>query len=251
MSYLNQLSKIIFLIFILFSGCRKERLITENQHQYLPKNRHQPNDQIEEQNLPPISIRDIDGNVYHTVRIGKQTWMMENLKVSRYNDGTPIKNYTDLQKWSNASSGAYCWYDNDLNHKNLGALYNWHAISSGKLAPEGWRIPSLKDWEELTAFIGGKDLAGGALKEKGYQYWFFPNTAATDDHGFSALAAGGIGIAAGFQHLYKSAFFWTSSTHEWNPENVHYVHMSYNHGGALFSNGSKQSGFSVRCIKNE
>src|SRR5574344_55140 len=88
------------------------------------------------------TVTDIDGNVYHTITIGTQTWMVENLKVSKYNDGTAIPNVTDATAWAALTTGAYCDYNNDVaNGTKYGHLYNWYAVNTGKLAPSGWHGP--------------------------------------------------------------------------------------------------------------
>ena len=91
----------------------------------------------------PLTATDIDGNVYHTVTIGTQVWMVENLKTTRYNDGSPIPLVTDSSYWSNLTTPGYCWYNNDTTNKNTyGALYNWYTVNTGKLAPQaGMYLP--------------------------------------------------------------------------------------------------------------
>jgi len=97
------------------------------------------------------SVTDIDGNVYHTVKIGTQVWMAENLKTTKYNDASSIPNLTDNAGWVGLTSGAYCWYNNDaITNKNIyGALYNWYAVNTGKLCPGGWHIPAISEWETM------------------------------------------------------------------------------------------------------
>lgn len=100
---------------------------------------------------PVGPVIDIDGNVYNTVTIGGQTWMVENLKTTMYNDGNPIPNVTDDTEWQMLTTPAYCWYDNDtVNKATYGALYNWFAVNSGKLAPVGWHVSTDEDWEILV-----------------------------------------------------------------------------------------------------
>ena len=105
---------------------------------------------------PPITVTDIDGNVYHLITIGTQVWLVENLKTTRYNDGAPIPLVTDSAAWSLLTTPGYCWYNNDIANKNPnGALYNWFAVNTGKLAPTGWHVPTDAEWTILTTFLGG------------------------------------------------------------------------------------------------
>ena len=143
------------------------------------------------------TVVDIDGNVYHTVTIGTQVWMVENLKTTKYNDGTAIPLVTDSAAWDELTTPGYCWYNNDsATYKNpYGALYNWYAVSTGKLAPTGWHVPTDSEWAVLTTYVGntyygGLDSAGGALKSTDKTYWLSPNTGATNSSGFSALPGG-------------------------------------------------------------
>jgi len=114
-------------------------------------------------NPTPSTVTDIDGNVYHIVAIGTQVWMAENLKTTKYNDGTFIPLVTDSTAWGNLSTPGYCWYNNDAaTYKNTyGALYNWFTVNTGKLSPKGWHIPSDTEWETLITYLGGESLAGG------------------------------------------------------------------------------------------
>src|SRR5674476_633708 len=112
------------------------------------------------------TVTDIEGNVYHTVKIGTQTWMVENLKTTKYKDGTAIPLVTDNKVWINLPTPAYCWYDNDATtYKNTyGALYNWYAVNTGKLAPTGWHIPTDAEWTTLQNYVGGELVAGDKMK---------------------------------------------------------------------------------------
>ena len=109
------------------------------------------------------NVVDIDGNVYHTVTIGTQVWMVENLKTTKYNDGTAIPLVTDNTAWGALTTPGYCWYNNDsATYKNTyGALYNWYAVNTGKLAPTGWHVPTDSEWTVLTTYLGGQSVAGG------------------------------------------------------------------------------------------
>ena len=148
------------------------------------------------------TLTDQDGNVYKSVTIGTQTWMAENLRTTKYNDGTDIPNVIDDVKWRNLTTGAYC---NLLNIENsdiiavFGRYYNWYAVNTGKLAPKGWHVPTDAEWTKLTTYLGGDNIAGGKLKETGDDHWsaFWGapgesklNNGATNESGFTALPGG-------------------------------------------------------------
>jgi hypothetical protein len=106
------------------------------------------------------TIEDIEGNVYETIGIGYQMWMTENLKTTKYNDGTDIPLVTDNGAWDSLSTPAYCWYiiDSELHTKytqTCGALYNWYAVETGKLCPNGWHVPTNSEWTELIDYFIG------------------------------------------------------------------------------------------------
>jgi uncharacterized protein (TIGR02145 family) len=102
------------------------------------------------------SVTDIDSNVYRTIQIGAQTWMAENLKTTRYDDGNAIPNIIDNSLWVTLKTGAYRWYNNNkFAYKNLyGALYNWYTVRTGKLCPVGWHVPSDDEWKQLEMALG-------------------------------------------------------------------------------------------------
>jgi len=115
------------------------------------------------------SITDIEGNIYRTIQIGTQIWMAENLKTTRYNDGTQIPNVTNNSLWIILKTGAYRWYNNDrYTYKNLyGALYNWYTVETRKLCPMGWHVPTDKEWIQL-------EMTLGMTKEEAYSWGEFP-----------------------------------------------------------------------------
>jgi uncharacterized protein (TIGR02145 family) len=101
-------------------------------------------------------VTDIDGNQYDVVLIGSQAWTVQNLRTTRYNYGTEIALVTDNTEWTNTNTGAYCFYGNSTDSANTekwGALYNWYAVQTGKLAPAGWHVPSDEDWDTLQNFL--------------------------------------------------------------------------------------------------
>lgn len=143
-------------------------------------------------------VVDAGGNVYTTVIIGNQEWFTENLRTTKYNNGTPIPNITSNSEWGNLTTGAYAWYDNDeATYKYAqGALYNWYAVETGNLCAAGWHVPTDAEWTTLTDYLGGASVAGGKLKATGTieaetGLWHDPNTGATNETGFTALPGGG------------------------------------------------------------
>ena len=197
------------------------------------------------------TVTDIDGNVYHTVTIGTQVWMVENLKTTKYNDGTNVPNVTFNTAWNNLATPGYCWYNNNINNKKIyGALYNWYATSTGKLAPKGWHVPSDEEWTTLVNYLGGEMVAGGKLKEVGTQHWKNPNTNATNESGFTGIASGlrdYVGTFNSEDNTYSAWWSLSSSTSvlAW------YRVLSFDRGSIVRSDGAgKSAGFSVRCIKD-
>jgi uncharacterized protein (TIGR02145 family) len=111
---------------------------------------------------PPNTVRDADGNLYKTVKIGKQEWMAENLRVSRYRNGTAISRFSSNTEWSGSDIGL-CTDYNFMEDSVKGLLYNWYAVETYKdhyLAPEGWHIPSESEWRELIKFLAEMELPG-------------------------------------------------------------------------------------------
>ncbi len=197
------------------------------------------------------SITDINGNIYPTIKIGDQLWMMENLKVTHYRNGDAISNVTDSIAWYNLTSGAWCSYNNSSGLiEDYGLLYNWYAVNDIRnLAPEGWHIPSLNECLTLFNHLGGDNIAGGKLKQVGTSHWFSPNSGASNESGFSALP-GGLRSFSGkvFSSLGMLSVFWTSSPYSIGSAISYGLH--YQNTTAGYGNSSKQGGFSVRCLKN-
>jgi uncharacterized protein (TIGR02145 family) len=191
-----------------------------------------------------------DGDTYKWVKIGKQIWMAENMKTSKYNDGTSIPLITDENEWYKLSSPAYCLprMDTIIQKTSLGALYNWYAVNSNKICPKGWHIPSDNEWTVLIDYLGGKGIAGGKLKEAGTIDWLSPNKDATNETGFTALAAGGRS-QAGFIGTIKEMGAWWSSTEEGNSYAWFRMMNCYNNEVIRY-HYFKNNGFSVRCVRD-
>lgn len=196
------------------------------------------------------TVKDIEGNVYHIVKIGTQAWMMENLKTSKFKDGTSIPLVTNDAEWGNLNTAGFCWYDNDsISYKDTyGALYNWNAVNTGKLAPAGWHIATDADWKTLTTYLGGDSVAGGKLKEKGTSHWATPNTGATNESGFTAIPGGYRQPDGGFFEIGQSANWWSSTNA--TTDNDYFRGIAYNHKNVSRSLYNKRFGFSVRCVMN-
>jgi uncharacterized protein (TIGR02145 family) len=194
-------------------------------------------------------VTDVDGNVYHYITIGTQIWMVENLKTTKYRDGTAIPNVTDQTIWTNLTTGAYCYYNNDVASYNAlyGYLYNWYAVNTGMLAPTGWHVATDTEWTTLSTYLGGESVAGGKLKETGTNHWNSPNTGATNESGFSALP-GGSRFSNGFSNVGDGGFWWSSTKR--NDDYVWFRFLGYNYGNLYNSGGLKHLGFSVRCLRD-
>jgi uncharacterized protein (TIGR02145 family) len=200
--------------------------------------------------LQAQTVKDIDGNVYKTVTIGKQVWMAENLKTTKYYDGKTIPLVTDNTAWTDLTTPEYCWNNNDAtaNKNTFGALYNWYTVSTNKLCPRGWHVPTDEEWTKLTTYLGGERVAGGKLKETGTTHWERPNTGATNESGFTAFPSGGRYEDGRFYDLGSKGYWW-SSTEEgeasaWCFE-LQYALRSINRLGSR-----KLFGLSIRCLRN-
>lgn len=202
----------------------------------------------------PATITDIDGNVYHTVTIGSQVWLKENLKVSRYRNGDSIPNITNSTIWNNLSTGACCSYDNSTTMLNTyGYLYNWFAvIDSRKICPLGWHVPTLAEVNTLDEYLGSSNNNnGGKLKETGLTHWAIPNGGATNSTGFTALPGGRrFLVANGFFGLGNEGNWWTSSQDVFSSDEASYFTIDYFQGYLAQLGFNKKYGISVRCIKD-
>jgi len=208
------------------------------------------------------TVTDKDGNVYHTVKIGTQVWMVENLKTTTYNDGTAIQLVTDFTAWRNLSTPGYCWFNNISTYKNMyGALYNWYAVGTGKLAPIGWHVPTEAEWEKLNSYVTSKFGASGAAKALAattdWNAWSDAGSIGNDlsknnGTGFSALPGGYrfFNDAQGFSNFGDGGLWWSSSasnTAAWDWDLFCDYSAVYGGGDASME---KQNGLSVRCVKD-
>jgi uncharacterized protein (TIGR02145 family) len=196
------------------------------------------------------TVTDIDGNVYHTVTIGKQIWMDENLKTTRYSNGEPVAKITDATAWGNLTTAAFCIYDNvENNSATYGRIYNWFAVTdSRKLCPTGWHVPSNDEWAILTTYLGGESVAGGKLKETGTAHWKSPNAGATNETGFTALPGGHRSNNGNYNDFGDDGYWWSSTDdgkdNAWNRD------IDFKSADMFRDDAGKNRGFSVRCLKD-
>lgn len=208
------------------------------------------------------TVVDPDGNVYHTVTIGTQTWMTENLKTTKFNNGTAIPWVTDNTVWSGLTTAGFSWYNNDRGTygNTYGAYYNWYAVETGILCPLGWHVPGDNEWKQLEMALGmsqasadnmgwrgtneGSKLAGNA------NLW---NDGTLDTNplfgssGFHALPAGCRLTSGTFDYIGIIGNWWTATQ---NAPDAWARAVFYSYSSVNRSNSSKKYGFSVRCVKD-
>jgi len=196
------------------------------------------------------TMSDIDGNIYKTIDIGGQTWMAENLRVTHYQNGDSIPNITDNEEWAALTTGAYCNYNNVSNMDTIatyGRLYNWYAVAdSRKLVPEGWRVPTIADWDELIEYLGGDSIASYALKEKGIYHWE-DSFESDNSSGFTAIPNGRRYLAENFSGIGLYSVFWTASEYDLNLAG--FLYLYYFDSKVWKGTNYKANGYSVRLIK--
>ncbi len=214
-------------------------------------NGNSKSDEIEVMVIEYGNLQDVEENFYKTVKIGGQIWMNENLKTSRFNDGKTIKYGKLDSEWSqiNPPKSLQCWYDNNSEYENpYGRLYNWYAVETEKLCPQGWSVPTYNDWEVLSDYL--EPNAGGKLKNEGYKYWKSPNVGATNDAKFNAVPAGLRHNGGKFEYLGEAGIWWTSDSY--NLGDAFRVYVNYNSDTLVNRFWSfKLTGLSVRCIKDQ
>ena len=198
------------------------------------------------------NVTDKDGNVYKTVTIGTQTWLAENLKTTRYQNGDLIGTTTPATlNITSESLPGYQWSYGGLesNADTYGRLYTWYAATDSRnICPAGWHVPTDAEWTTLITFLGGEIRAGGKLKETANTHWQSPNTDATDEMNYTALPGGYRNQNGEFSGTGNYGYWWSSTENSmisaWNRS------MSY--GGSNVSRNASydRNGLSVRCVKN-
>ncbi len=199
-----------------------------------------------------LTVTDVDGNQYHTVTIGDQVWMVENLRTTKFRNGDVIPKATANTNWG-IESPQYCNIDyNDANASIYGPLYNWYVVKdSRKIAPEGWHVPSKSEWMTLVNYLGGQSEAGGKLKETGTSHWTSPNAGATNESGFTALPSAEHQCCT-FEYKGTAAIFWTLTVSEIYNTNAYSFFIS-NYNNTCNTGTSTMilwAGYSIRCIRD-
>jgi|GEM_PF-1206586 len=216
--------------------------------------------------IPGNGVTDIDGNNYPTVIIGQQEWMAENLRVTRFNDGTPIPHLTESSDWLQLTTPAYCWYNNDeAGHKiPYGALYSWFVTDAqnngGKnVCPEGWHVPSDAEWSQMLLYLDPNSNpnnlqeslnAGGKLKEAGFQHWDSPNAGATNATGFFGRPGGYRDQGTNFVQMGQLSRWWTADEHKDHASSAWWRSIESGSPRVARHYLLKRQANSIRCIKD-
>jgi uncharacterized protein (TIGR02145 family) len=204
-----------------------------------------------------------DGNVYKMVTIGDQIWMAENLRYlpsvvgPATGSGTTPYYYVYGYNGTNVNAAKAT-----SNYSTYGVLYNWPAAMNGAassttnpsgvqgVCPAGWHLPSDAEWTELTDYLGGTSVAGGKLKETGTAHWNSPNTGATNETGFTALPGGTRSLNGYFFHIGSYGLWWSATEPSTNPNGAWYRGINYSLSDVGRSVSSKETGFSVGCVRD-
>jgi uncharacterized protein (TIGR02145 family) len=218
---------------------------------------YQANSVVFNPDLTYGTVNDNDGNTYKTIQIGSQTWMAENLKTTKYNDGTSINLAGISGKWSADKVAACCWLNNDeVNFKDtFGALYNWYAVNTGKLCPIGWHVPSNSEFDALAIFLGGPLNLAEKIMETGNYHWMNVSSSTTNESGFTALPGGYRSFNGQYMPVSKDGYwiageaYWWTSTEAYDQGAFYWV--IYNNSNSVLMEGwFKAHGLSVRCLKD-
>jgi uncharacterized protein (TIGR02145 family) len=190
-------------------------------------------------------------DIYQPLTIGTQVWMLKNLNVDHFRNGDSIKEVRDSAEWSKLNTGAWCYYYNsDSLGKIYGKLYNWYAVNDPRgLAPEGWHIPTNIEWDTLSNFLGGFNIAGDKLKESGSSHWETQSTSVTNESGFSGLPGGERNSYGEYKYFRNSGCWWSAS--EDGIIGAWYYWLQHNEEIFGWEYHGINNGLSVRCIKDK
>jgi uncharacterized protein (TIGR02145 family) len=196
-------------------------------------------------------FKDLEGKEYKTVKINNQIWISENLEVSHFRNGYKIPEVTDMVKWQKIKTPAWCYYENKTeNGKVYGKLYNWYALTDPRgLVPEGWHIPTNKDFDSLLNYLGGYNAAGTKLKSiNGWKSYMGTDANGNNSSGFNALPGGNNTIVGFFNLGYVGC--WWSSTFIDDQRSAYYYTLMGDNNYFTMGGMNPKGGFSVRCIKD-
>lgn len=188
------------------------------------------------------------------VTIGSQVWMSKNLDVNTFRNGDPIPQAKTGEEWVKAGNNkqpAWCYYDNDsANGMKYGKLYNWYALNDPRgLAPEGYHVPSDKEWTTLTDYLGGEVEAGSKMKSESGWNKLDLGENGTNESGFSGLP-GGICRGNNGTYIFVGKYgYWWSST-EYDTDYAWYRLLSYSNGNISGDYSYKINGMLVRCLRD-
>lgn len=194
------------------------------------------------------TVKDIDGNVYKTVRIGHQVWFAENLRTTRYHDGAAILQVTDFQAWGKTTGGAYTWYMNNADYKTTyGGLYNFATVETKKICPKGWHVPVAEEWANMINSLGANP--GARLKEPGTKNWRKTGPNVTNDTGFTALPTGYRNAANGqFAGVGNNVYWWTATPN--GAKEAFYRGIS-DYSSLVWNYAfPRGNGLSIRCVRD-
>jgi len=202
-------------------------------------------------------VKDADGNVYKTIKLEEGVWMAENLRTTKFNDGSTIPLIRERGAWKETKSPGYGWYKDDADYKkSVGAIYNWHAVGTKKLCPNGWHVPTEQEWIDMMEYAGTAERSGdnpARLKEAGTAHWKSPNEGATNSIFFNALPAGEISYFYTDAEFGTRATWWTSSEDMSDnpPINALITGLSYDFHSRTGGTNPKEDAYSVRCKKDD
>jgi uncharacterized protein (TIGR02145 family) len=231
---------IVFLLLLLY-GCGEKNTKVEQPNS--DKDIHNSDKDIQDSKYIDEIQYSYNWTFDHEIRIGGQLWMTENRDVEHYRNGDPIPQVKDSTEWSNLTTGAWCYYNNDPENEKYGKLYNWYAVTDSRgLAPEGWHIPTKEDFELLIWYVGND---GYAMLESGSG----KNGRGTNRSGFSALLAG-CSFGGWCCYLHEVTYFWSSTVN--SKGRVYCLGLFYGDSVIdLSAAWNKNDGFSVRCVKDD
>jgi uncharacterized protein (TIGR02145 family) len=212
-------------------------------------------------------LKDASGNVYKTVTIGTQVWMAENLRTSKFNDGTEIPLVEEISIWDTLTTPGYCWYENgaETYGTTYGALYNWYTVETDKLCPTGWHVPSDAEWVTFINYLSinrygfegsGDDIAKSISGTNAWRSSPTPGAPGNDQltnnsAGFNGFPAGLRGVGVNFSLRGRYTCWWSStgglSAYAVDFDGIYLSNITPRPGTGYSVPGV---GYSVRCVKD-